>query len=37
MKAKVTEVNQLTDDELRDQIKRLTEELRAAEHDGTEN
>lgn len=30
--AKVTEVCQLTDDELQDQIKRLTEELHAAEN-----
>src|SRR5215471_11077276 len=35
IQAKVTEVNQLTDDELRNQIQRLTEEIRAAEHTGT--
>ena len=35
--AKVTEVTQLTDDELRNEIQRLTEELNAAENAETES
>jgi hypothetical protein len=35
IEAKVTEVSHLTDDELQDEIQRLTEELRAAEPRGT--